>query len=427
MESLSSSLPTTVLIATLTALFFLFRAWPRLVSWNKSDSNLKSTDHTSKPIISEAVSKESDFPLTWWVDSELFELERRAIFSKQWLLLSHRSRFAKVGDYQSFDIAGFSIFLIQGKDGEVRAFHNVCRHRAYTVIKKESGSSAVLGCRYHGWSYNTFGQLIKAPQFDDVPGFDRSQNSLFEVHSHTNGSGFVFINLEADLSSEMISAGPLDTFSGRNGLDTTSKWVGGKALMGEFNWKFGLRRKELVEAVKLERETSRQNSMPLVMKLIDRFRRPSESLSTLPFSSVHTVNGTECWYSLSLIPITERKVSVRYDVYCFKNTAPFNCEYISQALEKFLNEAIHELETEYQECASGAGVVTSPYLDLQEIDAQKHILDQVKAHSKIEKIHGAEVLPAVRKPRNNTKFQQAEQLCKELDCLGSSSHGDLSW
>jgi phenylpropionate dioxygenase-like ring-hydroxylating dioxygenase large terminal subunit len=57
----------------------------------------------------------------------------------------HNSRFTKAGDYFRLDIAGFPIILIQGKDGSIQAFHNVCRHRAYPVVNKDSGNSLVLG------------------------------------------------------------------------------------------------------------------------------------------------------------------------------------------------------------------------------------------------------------------------------------------
>jgi phenylpropionate dioxygenase-like ring-hydroxylating dioxygenase large terminal subunit len=153
------------------------------------------------------------------------------------LCLSHRSRFAKAGDYQSYEVSGFPIFLILGKDGKVRAFHNVCRHRAYTVTKKDCGSSSVLGCRYHGWSYNTYGELTKAPHFDDLPGFDRSQNGLFSIHTVTNEAGFVFVNLEASPTVSSTDTSLLDVFVSRTGLGPRSKWVTGQTIEGLFNWK----------------------------------------------------------------------------------------------------------------------------------------------------------------------------------------------
>ena len=141
--------------------------------------------------------------------------------------------------YQSFDIAGFPVFVIRGKDGEIRAFHNVCRHRAYTITRKETGASTVLGCRYHGWSYDTTGWLVKAPQFDQVPGFDKSQNSLFEIHTHTTKQGLILVNLNTEkptnLDDEAVST--LDAFFQTSGWQQNSIWVAGQTVSGDFNWK----------------------------------------------------------------------------------------------------------------------------------------------------------------------------------------------
>ena len=146
----------------------------------------------------------------------------------------------KPGAYQSFDIAGFPIFLIRGKDNQFRAFHNVCRHRAYTITRKETGASTVLGCRYHGWSYDTTGKLVKAPQFDDVPGFNKSENSLFEIHTRTTDHGHVFVNLNAEepTSFDSSTLAILDEFSVAARLGA-SEWVTGQTLTANFNWKLG--------------------------------------------------------------------------------------------------------------------------------------------------------------------------------------------
>ena len=80
----------------------------------------------------------------------MYELERRAIFSRRWLLVSHRARFINPGDYVQITEAGFTFFLIKDRQGEIRAHHNVCRHRAYPLIEKEMGSLNFLACKYHG-------------------------------------------------------------------------------------------------------------------------------------------------------------------------------------------------------------------------------------------------------------------------------------
>jgi phenylpropionate dioxygenase-like ring-hydroxylating dioxygenase large terminal subunit len=74
-----------------------------------------------------------------------------------------------------------------------------------------------------------------------VPGFDKSQNSLFEIHAHTTTRGLVFVNLNAgepESFDEMIVSS-LDAFSYTSGLEANSSWVNGQTLTGEFNWKVG--------------------------------------------------------------------------------------------------------------------------------------------------------------------------------------------
>lgn len=93
-----------------------------------------------------------------------------------------------------------------GKDKSLRAFHNVCRHRAFPVVKKQSGSSLILGCKYHGWCYDTTGALTKAPQFDTVSGFDPAQNALFPIALHLDEpSGLVFVCMDNGRNGDVPS------------------------------------------------------------------------------------------------------------------------------------------------------------------------------------------------------------------------------
>ena len=141
----------------------------------------------------------------------------------------------KPGDYISQDIAGFRFFLILGKDNVVRGFHNVCRHRAFPVAVKASGSSTILGCKYHGWCYDTKGQLVKAPQFDGLEGFDKDANGLYEIETKLDEHGFLYINLSG---SDEGNAIPSPTKSGRPGrIDQNSQFLHSCEFKGRFNWK----------------------------------------------------------------------------------------------------------------------------------------------------------------------------------------------
>lgn len=169
----------------------------------------------------------------------------------------HSSRFNKPGDYFKLEIAGFPFILIMGKDRTVNGFHNVCRHRAYPIVKKEFGSSTVLGnkpffitlqslrnsdsgagCRYHGWSYDTSGNLIKAPGFENITNFDKSANGLFKVMTYTTRQGLIFVNFDARPDCTPFN----DFYKGlEDELDemkfSNFEYVESFELDGEFNWK----------------------------------------------------------------------------------------------------------------------------------------------------------------------------------------------
>ena len=154
-------------------------------------------------------------------------------FIKKWLYVTHASRFQKPGDYRTFEIAGFSIIVILGKDWQKRAFHNVCRHRAYAVTKKACGSSIVLGCRYHGWSYDTKGKLIKAPEFEDVKGFEKEMNGLWEVNVEVRES-MIFVNFNAGADVEPLQLGKYEKQMRRYAKsECILEWT----CEGAFNWK----------------------------------------------------------------------------------------------------------------------------------------------------------------------------------------------
>jgi nitrite reductase/ring-hydroxylating ferredoxin subunit len=192
--------------------------------------------------------------LSGWTEENLFELERRAIFSKAcnsiaqasklltgsnqtWLFVTHASRFQKPGDYRTYELAGFAFIIILGKDKQLRTFHNVCRHRAYAVTKKECGSSTVLGCRYHGWSYDTKGNLIKAPEFDNVPGFNKGKNGLWEIKTEVR-EGMVFINFDARPDIEDSSLERSDTMLPRRWGTAKMTYVADFRFEMPANWKF---------------------------------------------------------------------------------------------------------------------------------------------------------------------------------------------
>lgn len=89
-------------------------------------------------------------PAAWYRSPAMYELERRAIFSKKWLLVTHKLRFPDTGSYVKITETGYTFFLVRDRQGAIRAHHNICRHRAYPIVEKESGKASILACKYHG-------------------------------------------------------------------------------------------------------------------------------------------------------------------------------------------------------------------------------------------------------------------------------------
>ncbi|KAF5234951.1 hypothetical protein FAUST_7382 [Fusarium austroamericanum] len=142
-------------------------------------------------------------PSTWYTSPEMFELERRAIFSKKWLLVSHQNRLPKAGDWLKFNTTGYEVVVARDRKGNLNGFHNVCRHRAFPVVQGgTSGNSSIFACKYHGWSYGLSGNLAKAPNYDVLDGFDKSQNGLFKIHLKVDAYGFIWVNLDSSDNPE---------------------------------------------------------------------------------------------------------------------------------------------------------------------------------------------------------------------------------
>lgn len=142
-------------------------------------------------------------PASWYTSQELYELERRAIFSKKWLLITHKARLASSGDWLRYEVAGFQFVICKDRTGSINAFHNVCRHRAFPIVTKENGNNSVFSCKYHGWSYGMNGKLAKAPGYQDLEDFDKSQNGLLPLHVHIDNNGFVWVNMDGGQKPEV--------------------------------------------------------------------------------------------------------------------------------------------------------------------------------------------------------------------------------
>ena len=139
-----------------------------------------------------------DFSLPAWAytDPEFLALERERIFRPSWQVICHLSEIPKPGDYQCFDFIGEMLFALRGNDGQVRVFHNVCRHRAARLLDGPRGScTRRIVCPYHAWSYDFEGKLASVGDRSAFPHLDISRESLVPVEMEIY-QGFVFARIQ---------------------------------------------------------------------------------------------------------------------------------------------------------------------------------------------------------------------------------------
>jgi len=145
-------------------------------------------------------------PASWYTDPRIANLELQSVFSRNWQAVGRLAQLERPGDYITATIANEPIVVVRGRDGKLRAFYNVCRHHAMTVMNEPCGHAEHMRCPYHGWTYNLEGELRGMTEFEGVKNFERADNGLVPVRVEP-WENFVFVNLDSN-------AAPLHDFLG---------------------------------------------------------------------------------------------------------------------------------------------------------------------------------------------------------------------
>ncbi len=134
-------------------------------------------------------------PARYFYDEAVFQREKTNIFFKSWHLVGHVNELREPGTFLTHDIFEQSILVVAGRDGTIRAFHNVCQHRGNRLVESRRGKVSMLTCGYHAWTYSLDGCLRGASHTQSVAGFDKNDHGLKPIQVAVFAS-FVFINLD---------------------------------------------------------------------------------------------------------------------------------------------------------------------------------------------------------------------------------------
>lgn len=153
----------------------------------------------SRPIPLDAAALGLPRALPAWVygHPQLTRLEQQRILLPSWQIVCHVNSIPNPGDFETLDLGSESVFVLRDRDGSIRAFHNVCRHRGARLLDGAGNCAATITCPYHGWTYRHDGGLIGMPVRDSFPGLDRAEHGLKAVRTDV-AFGFVFVCLTPD-------------------------------------------------------------------------------------------------------------------------------------------------------------------------------------------------------------------------------------
>lgn len=138
-------------------------------------------DFTPAEFEVQPLARSETIPSSWYTHPGFHDLDNRFIFARTWQAIGHLSRLANPGDCITAVVADNPVLVVRDRDGTLRAFFNVCRHRG-GPLATEDGNCTMLQCKYHGWTYRLDGSLRGVPRWNLVDLFDKKDYGLVPVH-----------------------------------------------------------------------------------------------------------------------------------------------------------------------------------------------------------------------------------------------------
>lgn len=173
-------------------------------------------------------------PAEFYGSEAIFQAELDLIFGQHWIYVGVEPDVPEAGDVARVELAGASILIVRGDDMQVRAFHNVCRHRGARLVTDEQTNVGNLVCRYHAWTYNLVGELIHANHMSSD--FDPTCHGLKPVHLRSL-AGLLFVCLSKDPPADFeLMAQAMTPYVAPHGL-ANAKVAFYSDIIEEGNWK----------------------------------------------------------------------------------------------------------------------------------------------------------------------------------------------
>lgn len=144
-----------------------------------------------------------------YTDPKWFAADQQKILARSWQWVCHVEKLRAPGDFITVQVAGMPVAVVRDRAGVLRAFYNVCKHRAHELLSGEGNTTRIM-CPYHAWTYGLDGGLVRAPHTENLEGFNPKEICLDAVQVEAF-CGFIYVNLDPEATSLAARSGDLET------------------------------------------------------------------------------------------------------------------------------------------------------------------------------------------------------------------------
>ena len=144
-------------------------------------------------------------PADAYTGEEFWGAECQSVFTKNWVCIGFNHEVQQTGEAMPVTFAGHPLVIVRNGSGDIKVFHNICRHRCLQLVEKHGVVGNLIRCPYHAWAYDLDGNFKGAPHFGGTDihiadGMDRSRTGLIEVRSHV-WNDWIFVNIDGSAES----------------------------------------------------------------------------------------------------------------------------------------------------------------------------------------------------------------------------------